>query len=247
MVLYVVYRAPIESKNRSALPHRLKQLGCQPLHNAFWRIEKKNVHQVLKVLENNQPIVLKRQREIKNPPLAKKKAFVGFGSLIVVMFMLPKGANREKVKNLLRKAPCIRLRRSVYAFSQKQKFYDKEHKLVDARKFVDFLREMQANVKIISRVIVMNKTSVQRLLLETRSHVEREVAEIVNSCKELYRKAQSGSDLKVLNDRFSRIKRRYYTLKKVALAYSNWMKIDVSKILMRAYHALRKVHYAIKT
>jgi len=246
MVLYVVYRAPTESKSRSTLPNRLKALGCQQLHRAFWKIDEKKAHRVLKVLENNQPILLKRLREIKNPQLAKKKEFAGLGSLVVVMFKLPKGANREKVKNFLRRAPCIRLRRSVYAFSQKHSFYDKEPKLVDALKFVNFIREMQGDVKIISRAVIINRESVERLLQETREHVEKEAVKIIGSCKELYVKALNGNDLGILRDRFSRIKKRFLTLKKVAAVYEGWLKIDFSKSLMRAYHALRKVNSLIQ-
>ena len=245
MVLYVVYRAPIESTARSAIPNRLKELGCQQLHRAFWKIDEKKVHRVLKVLENNQPILLKRLREIKNPKLAKKKAFSGLGSLIVVTFTLPKGANREKVTSFLRRAPCIRLRRSVYAFSQKHSLYEKEPKLVDALKLVNFIRDMQGNVKIISRVVIVNTTSVERLLQETRERVEHGVADIVNSCKEMYKKARTGNDYAVLRDRFSRIKRRFLILKKITAVYEEWLKIDFSKSIMRAYHALRKVNAVI--
>jgi hypothetical protein len=247
MVLYVVYRAPIESKARSAIPNRLKALGCQQLHRAFWKIDEKKVHRVLKVLENNQPLLLKRIREIKNPKLAKKKEFAGLGSLVVVTFALPKGANREKVKNFLRRAPCIRLRRSVYAFSQKHSFYEKEPKLVDALKFVNFIREIKGNVKIISRVVIVNKASVERLLQETRERIEKGAVDIVNSCKELYVKARAGNDYDVLRDRFSRIRRRFLFLKKVAAVYEDWLKIDSSKSLMKAYHALRKVNAVIAT
>jgi hypothetical protein len=246
MVLYVVYRAPVESKRRSALPNRLKALGCQPLHRAFWKIDEKKAHGVLKVLENNQPILLKRLREIKNPQLAKKKEFTGLGSLVLVMFKLPKEANREKVKTFLRRAPCIRLRRSVYAFSQKQSVYDKEEKVVDARKFVDFIREMQGNVKIISRVVIINRVSVERLLQETREHIEKEAVKIVDSCKELYAKAREENNLGIVRDRFSRIKRRFSTLKKVAAIYERWLKIAFSKSLMKAYHALRKVNSVLQ-
>ena len=245
MVLYVVYRAPIESTARSAIPNRLKELGCQQLHRAFWKIDEKKVHRVLKVLENNQPILLKRLREIKNPKLAKKKAFSGLGSLIVVTFTLPKGANREKVTSFLRRAPCIRLRRSVYAFSQKHSLYEKEPKFVDALKLVNFIRDMQGNVKIISRVVIVNTTSVERLLQETGERVEHGVADIVRSCKEMYKKARTGNDYAVLRDRFSRIKRRFLILKKIATIYEEWLKIDFSKSIMRAYHALRKVNAVI--
>ena len=246
MVLYVVYRAPKESKRRSTIPSRLKALGCHQLHRAFWKIEEKEAHRVLKVLENNQPILLKRLREIKNPQLAKKKEFKGFGSLVVVMFKLPKEANREKVKNFLRKAPCIRLRRSVYAFCQKHRLYDKEKKLVDTREFVDFIRAIGGEVKIISRVVIVNRESAKRLLRETREHVEKEVVKIVASCKELYMNARNEDNLGQLRDRFARIKRRFATLKKVASFYEAWLKIDFSKRLMTAYHALRKVYSVIQ-
>jgi hypothetical protein len=246
MVLYVVYRAPIESTARSAIPPHLKELGCQQLHRAFWKIDERKVHHVLKVLENNQPILLKRLREIKNPKLAKKKAFAGLGSLIVVTFALPKGANREKVTNFLRRAPCIRLRRSVYAFSQKHSLYEKEPKLVDALKLVNFIREMQGNVKIISRVVIINTTSVEKLLEETRERVEHGIADIVGSCKQMYKKAHAENDYAVLRDRFSRIKRRFLILKKIAAVYEEWLKIDFSKSIMKAYHALRKVNAVIK-
>ena len=246
MVLYVVYRAPKESTGRSSIPNRLKALGCQQLHRAFWKIDEKKAQRVLKVLENNQPILLKRLREIKNPHLAKKKEFAGLGSLVVVVFTLPKGANRERVKNFLRRAPCIRLRRSVYAFSQKQSVYDKEQKVVDAQKFVNFIREMNGDVKFISRVVIINNLSVERLLQETREHVEKEAANIVASCKEIYMKARGGNDLGILRDRFLRIRRRLSTLKKVAAVYAGWLKIDFSKSLMKAYHALRKVNSVLE-
>ncbi|MCW4015728.1 MAG: hypothetical protein NWF06_05105 [Candidatus Bathyarchaeota archaeon] len=246
MVLYVVYRATIESKGRSIIPVRLKELGCQQVHRAFWKINEKKIHSVLKVLENNQPIVLKRLREIKKPQLAKKKEFSGLGSLVVVMFTLPKGANREIVKNYLRKAPCIRLRRSVYAFSQKHSLYEKEPKLVDALKFVKFIREHQGNVKIISRVVVVNRTSSERLLQETKERVEKSVVDIISSCKELYIKTRTETDYGLIRDRFSRIKRRFLILKKVAAIYEQWLKTDFSKTLMKAYHALRKVNSVIK-
>ena len=246
MVLYVVYKAPIESTARSAIPSRLKALGCLQIHRAFWKIEEKKVHLVLKVLENNQPVILKRLRAIKNPKLAKRKAFSGLGSLVVVTFTLPKGANREKVTNFLRKAPCIRLRRSVYAFSQRHSFYEKEPTLVDALKFVNFLREIQGNVKIISRVVILNPVAVERLLQETQDRIEKGTTDIVSSCKDLYIKSRNGKDYSLIREHLSRLKRRFLILKKVAAVYELWLKIDFTKSLMRAYHALRKVYAIVK-
>lgn len=245
MVLYVVYRAPIESTRRSVIPSRLKALGCQQLHTAFWKVDEKKVHDVLQVLENNHPILLKRLREIKNPKLAKKRAFAGLGSLVVVTFRLPKGANREKVKNFLKKAPCIRLRRSVYAFSQKHSLYEKEPKLVDAHKFVNFIRDMQGEAKIISRVVVVNSVAASNLLQETIARVEKTAKDIISSCKEIYLNARHKKDYSDLRERLTRIRRSFIVLKKVASVYEKWLKMDFSKNLMKAYHAIRKVNAVI--
>jgi hypothetical protein len=247
MVLYVVYRASTESKDRSTIPTRLKALGCQQIHRAFWKIDEKKAQQVLYILENNHPILLKRLREIRDPNIAKKKQFARLGSLIIVAFTLPKEANREKVKNFLRKAPCIRLRRSVYAFSQKQSFYDKEPTLVDALKFINFIRENNGDVKLMSRVVVINASGSETLLKETQEHIEKGASDIVHGCKELYTKALAGKDAGQFRERFSRIKRRFFILKKVAKVYGVWLKTDSSKSLMKAYHALRKVHSLLST
>jgi uncharacterized protein (DUF2344 family) len=125
--------------------------------------------------------------------------------------------------------------------------YDKDQKLVDALKFVNFIKENQGTVKIISRVVVLNTRSVENLLTETRERIETRVTEIVQSCKELYIKAHNKNDLTLLRDRFARIKRRYQILKKVAMVYEGWLKLDFSKNTMRAYHALRKVKSALET
>ena len=245
MVLYVVYRAPVESTRRSVIPTRLKALECQQLHTAFWKVDEKKVHEVLEVLENNHPILLKRLREIKNPKLAQKKKLAGLGSLVVVTFRLPKGANREKVRSFLKRAPCIRLRRSVYAFSQRHSLYEKQPKLVDAHRFVNFIRELGGEAKIISRVIVVNSVAVGNLLEETTARVEKSVEDIISSCKEIYIKAKHQKDYADLRDRLSRIRRRFIILKNVAFVYQRWLKMDFSKDLMKAYHAIRKVNSVI--
>jgi len=105
---------------------------------------------------------------------------------------------------------------------------------------------MRGDVKIISRVVIINRESVERLLQETREHIEKEAVKIAGSCKELYVKALNGNDLGILRDRFSRIKKRFSTLKKVATFYEGWLKIDFSKSLMKAYHALRKVNSVLQ-
>ena len=189
MVLYVVYRAPRESKGRSVLPHRLKALGCRQVHRTFWEVEEEKVNRVLKALKKNQPILLKRVREIRKPRFVRNKGVSELRSLVIVMYATPKEARREKTKDFLMKAPYIRLCRSVYAFSQKHSLFDKNNELVDALKFTDFIKEIQEYVKVIPRVVIVNKGSIERLLEETRQRVESELSDINGCCKEIYAKA----------------------------------------------------------
>jgi len=248
MVLYVAYRASKESKDRSLLPHRLRALGCRQVHKSFWEIEEEKVNKVLKVLEKNQPILLKRVREIRKPRFVKSRGISELGSLVIVMYATPKETKRERIKNILRKAPCIRLSRSIYAFSQNHSFFDKNNELVDAFKFAGFIREIQEDVKVIPRVVIVNEDSIERLLEERRQRIEGESSDIIRYCRELYEKALRGDyDARRMKDSLSRNKRRFITLKKVSAFYEKWLRMDFSRSLMKSYRSIKKVNSIVNT
>jgi len=243
MVLYVVYRAPRESKSRSTLPHRLEELGCRRVCRSFLEFDEERANKVLKALEKNQPILLKRVREIRKPQSGRDEGISDLGSLVIVMYATPKEAKREKIKIILRKAPYIRLCRSVYAFSQMHSFFDKNKELVDALKFADFIREIRENVKVIPRVVIVNKGSIERLLEETRQRVENEISSINRCCKELHIKALEGElEVGQVRDALSKNRRRFVTVKKVAAFYGKWLRMDFSRSLMKSYRAVAKVN-----
>lgn len=243
MVLYVVYRASRESKDRSVLPRRLKALGCRRMRRSFWEFDEKKVAGVLKVLERNQPILLKRAREITKPRFVRNKGVSELGSLVIVMYAAPKEAKREKIRNFLRKAPYIRLCRSVYAFSQKHSLFDKNNELVGALKFTDFIKGIREDVKVIPRVVIVSKDSIGRLLEETRQRVENEISDINRCCKELYDKALEGEyEVRRIRDSLSKNRRRFVTVKKVAAFYKKWLGMDFSRSLLKTYRAIAKVN-----
>jgi len=243
MVFYVVYRAPREVKNRSTLPHHLKALGCRRVHKSFWEVKEEKVNRVLKILEKNQPILLKRVREIRKSQFVKNKGISELGSLVVVMYATPKEAKREKIKTFIEKAPYIRLCRSVYAFSQKHSLFDKNNELVDTQKFTDFIKGIREDVKVIPRVIIVNKGSLERLLEETRQRVENEISDINRCCRKLYNEALKGeSEVRRIRDSFLKNKRRFIVVKKVAAFYEKWLGLDFSRSLMKAYRAVAKVN-----
>jgi hypothetical protein len=242
---YVVYKASKESKDRSIIPHRLKALGCKRLHEAFWKFNEDKTYKVLKALKNNQPIFLKRTREIKKPQFTKNKGLSELGSLVVVMYATPQDVKREKIKRLLSRAPCIRLRRSVYAFLQKHSLFDKDRRLVDARRFVDFIDQNNGHVRAIPRVVIEDADSIDRLLEETRARVENRLGDIITSCKELCGRALRGDDLRLARDLLAKSKREFVTLKRVATFYEKWLGIDFSSSLRRAYKAIKRVSSVI--
>lgn len=241
MVLYVVYRAPRESKDRSLLPKRLQALRCERIHRSFWRVDEKRVNRVMKVLEKNQPILLRRIREVRKPGFLEDKGIPDLGSLIVVVYGAPKVPNREKVRTLLRSAPCIRLSRSTYAFSQSHLLFDKERKLVDAREFSEFIKEFYEDVRIVPRIILADTNSVKRLMEETRERVEREISNITARWSELYLKALSGEDYQLIRDEFSKNRRRFLRAGRMAAFYKKWLRLDFSRSLMRSYQARRRI------
>ncbi len=243
MVLYVVYKASRASKDRSVLPRRLKALGCRRVHRTFWEVDGEKVNRVLKVLEKNQPILLKRVREIRKPRFMRNKGVSELGSLVIVMYATPKEAKREKIKIFLRKAPYIRLCRSVYAFSQKHPLFDKNNELVDALKFTDFIKGIREDVTVIPRVVILNKDSVERLLEETRQRVENEISDITRCCEELYNTAVEGEhEVRRMHDSLSKNRRRFITVKRVVAFYEKWWGMDFSRGLMRAYRTIAKVN-----
>jgi len=245
MVLYVVYRATKESKDRSVLPYRLKALGCKRLHRAFWEIDEEKGYNVLKVLEKNQPILLKRVREIKKPHFVKNKGISELGSLVIVMYATPKEVKRERMKHILIRAPCLRLRRSVYAFSQKHSLFDKGNQLVDALKFAEFIKGIQGDVKVIPRVVIVNTNSIERLLQETRERVEGEISDIIRCCEKIYGKALRGDDVRLIKDSLSINRRRFVRVKKVAAFYEKWLRMDFPRSLMKAYRAVKKANSVV--
>ena len=247
MVLYVAYRTSRKLKDRSLIPHRLRALGCTQVHKSFWEVEEEKVNRVLKILHKNQPVLLRRIRETRKPRFVKEKGISEFGSLVIVTYGSPKEVKREKIRNFLNKAPCIRLCRSVYAFYQEHSRFDENNELVDAQRFWRFIQELQEDVKVIPRVVVVNSDSVEGLLEETRKRVEHEISDIIKCSKELSERASRGEgDIQKIRDPLSKLKRRFITVKKVASYYEKWLGMNFTKSLMKAYAIVRKIHLLIK-
>jgi hypothetical protein len=221
-------------------------MGCTQLGKSFWEIEEDKADEVFCLLQKNQPIFLKRIREIRKPRFLKEKGIYELGSMVIVAYRTPREAKRERIRNFLKRAPCIRLCRSVYAFYQEHSRFDKNNELVDAQRFSDFIREIEEEVKVIPRVVIENSESVEWLLDETKKRIEDEISDIVECCKDLYQEASEGKyDEQHVHDALSKLHRRFITVKKVAGFYERWLKMDFSKSLMKPYGAIQKIRSII--
>ena len=200
----------------------------------------------MRVLQKNQPVLLKRVREIRKPCFVKGKGVGELGSLVVIAYKVPKEVKREKIKNILKKAPCIRLCRSVYAFCTEHTRFDKNRELIDARRFWEFIREIDENVAFIPRVVVVNSDSVERLLEQVKKRVEKEIDNIVRGYKGLCQKANRGEiDKQYIHSELPKLKRRFVTVKKIAAFYEKWLKLDLSKSLIKPYPTMKKLRFMI--
>jgi len=196
----------------------------------------------MKLLQSNFAVILKRTREIRKPVFAVEGTCSELGSLVVVAYKIPEQGKKGEVKNLLKRAPCIRLCRGVYAFSQRPERFGRSGSLVDARDFWGHIREVDENAVMVPRVVVVNNQVVETLLADAKSRVEREVQSIIVGHKILFQKVKRDEiDRQRAIRMMRRLRRRFLNAKKVAAFYENWLRIDLSNILARPYPAVRKV------
>jgi hypothetical protein len=149
-----------------------------------------------------------------------------------------------KIDTLLKKAPCIRLCRGVYAFCQFHKRFDKDLELIDSGKFWRFILEIDENAILISRLNIINSEAVELLLSETKHQVEKEVKNIKEAYKGLIQKmARREIDEHSALTILQKLRRRHIITKKTANFYDKWLKMDHSKYFINLYPTIRKANY----
>jgi len=184
---------------------------------------------------------MKRKRELVRPSISKDGNIRELGSLIVIVY---KGSKKERMRidGFLRRAPYIRLCKGVYAFSHWHKRFDKKQELVDARIFWNFIREVDENAVAIPRLIIDNHESIEQILNETKTRIEKEIDHIIMGHQNLYEKMvrNEGGRQYVLSTT-RKLKRRFVTIKKMTKFYEQWLRINQSHLLLKPYSIIRKL------
>jgi hypothetical protein len=242
MVYYVAYRPPLIRESRLQLTRQLKIMGLKQVRGSLWAVEAKNLSAAKALLQEHSPVIMKRIREIRKPSFTKDLGRGDLGNLVVVAYRIIDRGEREKVENRLKGAPCLRICRGVYAFPQRQSFFDKNSRLIDASRFYEYVREFDDSAVMVPRLIFMNSGAVERLTEETKKRVEREVRSIIEGFKALYQKMiKNEIDRRRVLKTARKLRKRFAVTKRLADFYGEWLNVDLSKAAMKPYPAIRKV------
>lgn len=233
MTICVVYKTSRNVKNRSAIPRMLRASGCIQLHRALWTVEEKNISEVLRILREHQPILLRRQREIAKPVWDEKNGICDFGSLYLVAFNVPK-ERRKILSRALKKVACIPLCRGVYAFPQKRRFSeDKNGAIFHLLKLIN---ENRGNARVIPRMRIEDRDSVKKLVEVITGHVKEEISDITASCVAFVQKINDKEKDKIRREQTD-LEKRFADAKIVASGYKEWLGINFSKEISKANKA----------
>ncbi|MEM2526860.1 MAG: hypothetical protein QW825_01150 [Candidatus Bathyarchaeia archaeon] len=243
MVFYIVYRASRECKNRGALSKRLRSLGCKRVCSSFWEVNERRINDVLKVVGDNQPILLKRTRDIRKPAYDDEGNIIDFGSLVVVAYNSERD-DSGRVRSLLARTPYIRLCRSVYAFCQNSHQYDKRGEIFDMSHLLTLMRESDKDMKVLSRIVIVNSAETKDMLLESvKMRILKRVEKILSGYRNLtYAISEDKMEIRNVIEEERRLRSEFIALRRMAIFYERWLKLDLAKDLMRVYSAIRKLH-----
>jgi len=242
MVFYIAYRKLKEHKSGGSISRRLEALGCKRICNSFWEISERRIDEVLKAVGDNQPILLKRAREIKKPVYDESGSLIDLGSLIVVAYNAER--NGGKVKGLLSKTPYIRLCRSVYALPHSSISHYRRGSAFNINQILALIKESDENAKIYPRMVVVNSAYATSMLVErVKVRIAHETRKIVDGYRSLIQEISEGHiDRRRVGEEEKKLNSKFTSLRRISDFYDRWLKIDSStREIMKIYFMTRKL------
>jgi hypothetical protein len=113
---------------------------------------------------------------------------------------------------------------------------------MDAARFYEYVREFDESAAMIPRLIFVNSGAVERLTGETRRRVEREVKSVIEGFKVLYQRMMRNEiDRRRVLKTARKLRKRFAIIKRLAAFYGEWLNVDLSKVAMKPYPAIKKV------
>lgn len=241
MVFYIVYRASKECRGKGLISKQLESLGCRRVYGSFWEVNERRMNEVLRIVGENKAILLRRTRDVRKPKYDDEGNIVDLGSLIVLAYN-PENDGNSRVKWLLARAPYIRLCRSVYAFPQNSGQYGRGN-IFGVSNLIAVIREHNKNAKIFSRIVIVNSSEAMGFIVErVKLRIKRRAEKILDGYKSLMNAFLSGQlEKRQLIEKERRLYEEFKHLRRLAVFYEKWLKIDLVRETMKVYSAMRKV------
>jgi len=93
-------------------------------------------------------------------------------------------------------------------------------------------------------LIIVNSKAIDRLLNETENRTQKEIAHIIEGYKSLIQKVKQNEIDRLRAVKIARsLRRRFIIVKKVSAFYEEWLKLNLSAVVMKPYPAIRKARF----
>lgn len=244
---YLVYFPPKEALQREKIVKGLASLGGLRLHSSLWKIPSERIKNALKAVSGNDPVVLKRSREILPPNISFDKNIFDLGSVAVISYRLPKTSSRKRtaVQRMLRRAPKIKISPALfmipYLKSSKLNAYKGRAVLQD--EMFEFLDSEGVENNRLTYLKIVYPSSHERLLELMVSYENLVCTKLTSTIRSLIHAANHAEldDIVKFQKLLSFYKSRYRDLQGVAYFMNDSMNVDLRPSLKMLYNAL--VHY----
>ncbi|MBS7644283.1 hypothetical protein KEJ26_06905 [Candidatus Bathyarchaeota archaeon] len=240
---FLCYRSPKEAAKRIWISRKLSALGGVRLHYSFWKLPKSSLHYALELVRDNEPIVLKRSRELVHPRVDKGRRLYELGSLMAIAYNSSSASARKRaaIVRALRRTPCIPMGPSFYLFPHLKapKYTYFRDKIMLPDDFFDFLKKLSIPAHRLTYLRIIYPQSHEVLFKRLITRQTRECAKLVQQSQGLVKRIQ---EMKVswrnVRKALSEFKTRYRTHKGIAYFLYQVYGIDLRTNLKEAYSAI---------
>jgi hypothetical protein len=243
MHYFLYYKPPREAAKRIWIGRKLSALGGVRLHYSFWKLPKGSLHHALELVRDNEPIVLKRSRELVPPHVDKGRRLYELGSLMVIAYnssSTPAG-KRAAIVRALRRTPCIPMGPSFYLFPHLKapKYTYFRDKIMLPDDFFDFLRKLGIPAHRLTYLRIIYPQSHEMLFQRLIARQMRECAKLVQRSQMLLKRIQEmKANWTIVRKALSEFKTRYRTHKGIVYFLYHVYGIDLRANLKEAYSAI---------
>jgi|GEM_PF-2032176 len=240
---FLCYKSPKEAAKRIWIIRKLSALGGIRLHYSFWKLPKSSLHYAFELVRDNEPIVLKRSRELVRLRVDKGRRLYELGSLMVIAYNSPSvpAGKRAAIIRALRRTPCIPIGPSFYLFPhlKASKYAYFRDKIMLPDDFFDFLKKLGIAAHRLTYLKVIYPQSHEMLFQRLIDRQTRGCAKLVQQSQTLLKRIQEMRVSRTtVRKALSEFKTRYRAYKGVAYFLYHVYGVDLRVNLKEAYSAI---------